>query len=212
MQIDLEDMIKEVACKVLYIHRKKTNNEIFYVGVGNASRPYNFYKEARSAFWLKTKEKYGVIVEVLETGLTKEQAFKKEVQLIKQIGRRDLNKGPLVNHTNGGDGISGFRNCVIDIVTGEVYLNISVWARYKNYNQSMAVKDLKGIHKFNIRKLSKKHTIKWGISDTYFGPDNSVSNYDPVEVFSKQKNQLIKQLKSYLVNNKRPRKTRIKCL
>ena len=35
MQIDLEDMIREVSNKVLYIHRKATDNTIFYVGIGN---------------------------------------------------------------------------------------------------------------------------------------------------------------------------------
>lgn len=39
--------------------------------------------------------------------LTEEEAFTKEKFLIEIIGRRDLKLGPLVNLTNGGDGVSG---------------------------------------------------------------------------------------------------------
>lgn len=44
---------------------------------------------------------------VVADGLTREIASALEVALIKSIGREDLGLGPLVNRTNGGDGVAG---------------------------------------------------------------------------------------------------------
>jgi len=41
---------------------------------------------------------------VVKDNLTHEESCELEIELIKLIGRRDLNQGPLVNHTAGGDG------------------------------------------------------------------------------------------------------------
>ena len=199
MQIDLEDMIREVSNKVLYIHRKKTDGTIFYVGIGNPSRPYNFHQETRSAFWQKTAAKHGVIVEVLEKNLTPEKAKEKEIYLIKKIGRRDLNEGTLVNHTDGGDGTAGFRNRVIDINTGDVYLNVSVYARYKKIPISSVVYSLENSYTLPIRKLSNDDVIQWGEKDTCFIDDD----YDCIDNTNKEINKQIEYIKSYLINNKK---------
>jgi len=199
MQIDLEDMIREVSNKVLYIHRKATDNTIFYVGIGNPSRPYNFHQETRSAFWQKTASKHGVIVEVLEENLTPDKAIEKEIYLIKKIGRRDLNEGTLVNHTDGGGGTAGFRNRVIDINTGDVYLNVSVYARYKKIPISSVNYSLDKSHTLPIRKLSNEDYIQWSDKDIYFID----KNYEAIDTTNKDIDKLIEQLKSYLINNKK---------
>ena len=198
MQIDLEDMIREVSNKVLYIHRKASDNTIFYVGFGNPSRPYNFHQETRSAFWQKTAAKHGVIVEVLEESLTTEKAKEKEVYLIKKIGRRDLNEGTLVNHTDGGDGTTGFRNRVIDINNGDIYLNVTVYARYKKIPISSVVYSLDKTNSLPIRKLSNDDVIQWGEKDIYFSAEENEST-EPNEEINKQ----IEYIKSYLINNKK---------
>ena len=93
---------------VVYTH-EKPNGEIFYVGVGNVKRPYSFIKKgwgARSKAWWNIVDKYGYpIVKIVCENLSSVEALEKEKELIKLYGRRDLNEGSLVNHTDGGDGV-----------------------------------------------------------------------------------------------------------
>jgi hypothetical protein len=44
--------------------------------------------------------------------LTEQQAFNLEIALIKEIGRADLDSGPLVNLTEGGEGSSGCKRSI----------------------------------------------------------------------------------------------------
>lgn len=92
---------------VIYAHYKKTNNEIFYVGIGTRRRAYEKCKDSRSLYWHKTVSKHGYEVEILCEDLTWEQACELETLLIKFYGRRNLGLGPLVNLTDGGEGTQG---------------------------------------------------------------------------------------------------------
>lgn len=87
---------------LLYFH-KKPCGEIFYVGIGNKKRPY--IKQSRSKWWHNIVNKYGYNVEIISENLTHEQAVILEKFYIKDIGRRDLKTGTLINQTDGGDGI-----------------------------------------------------------------------------------------------------------
>ena len=88
--------------KTLYIHRRKDNNEVFYVGIGNEKRPYR--KQGRNQFWHNIVDKYGYYVDILAEDLSIDDALELEELLISEYGRRDLGDGNLVNLTNGGDG------------------------------------------------------------------------------------------------------------
>lgn len=46
---------------------------------------------------------------ILAEGLTEDEAFALEVLWIRTIGRRDQNSGPLLNGTNGGEGVVGHK-------------------------------------------------------------------------------------------------------
>jgi hypothetical protein len=93
---------------VVYTH-EKPNGEIFYVGIGNNKRPYSFIRKgwgARSKAWWNIVNKHGYPkVKIVYENLSYEDAIEKEKELIKFFGRRDLNEGSLVNHTDGGDGV-----------------------------------------------------------------------------------------------------------
>lgn len=89
----------------IYAHINPLKNEIFYIGKGTSNRAYR--KKGRSDWWYKTVNKYGYIVDILEEGLTEEEALEREKWYITRIGRRDQGKGPLVNQTDGGEGTSG---------------------------------------------------------------------------------------------------------
>jgi len=79
--------------------------EVFYVGIGNAKRPYTH--RSRNQLWHKVVSKYNYIVVVIHDELTYLDACILEKQYIKQFGRRCNNTGSLVNFTEGGEGIIG---------------------------------------------------------------------------------------------------------
>ena len=89
----------------VYIHRKKTNGEVFYVGKGSGKRAWHSF--GRNTLWKRTSEKYGWSVEIVESGLQGWYAFELEKDLIAFYGRRDLGQGTLTNLSDGGDGASG---------------------------------------------------------------------------------------------------------
>ena len=89
----------------VYIHRKKDDGEIFYVGIGLPKRPYDVKK--RNKFWKYVVNKHGYNVEILYDGLSWKSARDIEIQLIQKYGRRDLDEGTLVNLTDGGEGAYG---------------------------------------------------------------------------------------------------------
>ncbi len=90
---------------LLYLHRRKTDDIVFYVGIGNSKRPY--IKNTRSSFWKNEVQKHNYTIEILTDNLNWENAQESEIRLIKLYGRRDLGLGTLVNLTDGGDGSPG---------------------------------------------------------------------------------------------------------
>lgn len=93
-------MDKIVIDTCIYFHIVK--NQIIYVGIGNAKRPYS--KGCRSKQWNEII-KNGYDVDIYKTGLTWKEACQLEIEWIAKIGRKDKELGPLVNMTDGGDGI-----------------------------------------------------------------------------------------------------------
>jgi hypothetical protein len=103
----------------VYRHIRLDKNEVFYIGIGkqaNYKRAYNTYK--RNDHWKKIINLTNYKVEIIEDGLSWEQACKKEKELIAFYGRDDLKKGTLVNMTDGGDGLINPSN-EIRIKSGE---------------------------------------------------------------------------------------------
>jgi anti-sigma28 factor (negative regulator of flagellin synthesis) len=87
---------------VVYIHKRKDTNEVFYVGIGKIQRPY--HKSKRNKYWKSIVNKHGYDIEIIHKDLSWENACKIERQLISQYGRLDLGTGILVNMTDGGEG------------------------------------------------------------------------------------------------------------
>jgi hypothetical protein len=92
---------------VLYAHRRNDDNSIFYIGIGTPKRPYS--NRDRNNYWRNIVKKYGRSVEILKTGLSREEAFLWEKALIKLLGREDQGTGRLVNLTDGGDGNNSWK-------------------------------------------------------------------------------------------------------
>lgn len=82
--------------KVVYIHRRKDNNSIFYVGMGFLDRSKD--KINRSKEW-KEISKDGYNIDVVAKDLTRKDAVELESFIIDEIGLENL-----VNKSNGGEG------------------------------------------------------------------------------------------------------------
>jgi hypothetical protein len=89
---------------IVYRHRRLDTNEIFYIGIGRDIKRA-FDKHKRNRHWLSINNNTTIDVEILKEDLSWEDAQELEIFLIEQYGRRDLGTGPLVNLTNGGDGL-----------------------------------------------------------------------------------------------------------
>ncbi len=90
----------------VYVHRKKTTGEVFYVGKGRGRRAWQW--SDRSSYWKRVAEKYGYTVEIYLSNIQEWYAFEVEKNLIAYYGREDSDEGTLVNHTDGGEGLSGY--------------------------------------------------------------------------------------------------------
>lgn len=103
-------------------------NKIFYVGKGtkyNNSyyRLSNHIKDSKYALdgKIPMNHKFRTILQIIEQGLKPEikviyetdnidDVNSKEIELIKSYGRRDNNTGILTNHTDGGEGMLGYKH------------------------------------------------------------------------------------------------------
>ena len=94
--------------KVVYLHRRNDNDSIFYVGMGSLIRAKS--KLHRNNYWNNVVKKYGYYTEVVAKDLSTEDAYELEMFLISELGRKDLNKGILVNMTDGGDGCNNWND------------------------------------------------------------------------------------------------------
>lgn len=88
---------------VVYQHRRKDNNEIFYIGEGTLKRAYQDEKNRRNSLWIQTvQEAGGFEVDILAKGLTKEESLKLEAEYIKKYGTVKHGTGILVNERLSG--------------------------------------------------------------------------------------------------------------
>lgn len=84
---------------VVYLHKKKNTDDVFYVGIGSTeNRAYSI--RDRNIHWKRVVDKYGYDVEIIESDVEWDIACSKEKSLIKEYGRHNL-----TNMTDGGDGL-----------------------------------------------------------------------------------------------------------
>lgn len=91
---------------VVYLHRTKDSNEVFYVGIGNSEkRP--FQKHSRTVFWKNIVNKHGLLVEITHKNIIWEEAQYIEKYLISFW--REVSKVKLCNLTDGGGGCENLK-------------------------------------------------------------------------------------------------------
>lgn len=95
----------------IYLHHRLDTGEVFYVGKGTRTnnKQYGraYSRHTRSKLWTSVAAKAGYSVAIIADFFDEADAFCLERQLISQHGRRHLVAGPLVNMTDGGEGMSG---------------------------------------------------------------------------------------------------------
>jgi len=115
-------LITEEGKYYLYRHVRIDTNEVFYIGIGSKcktgvkykyKRAYDF--KQRSKFWKRiyNKSKENIRVDFLIESEDLKFILEKEKEFIDLYGRKNLNKGSLVNLTNGGDG--SFERVISDV-------------------------------------------------------------------------------------------------
>lgn len=94
----------------VYRHIRLDKNIPFYIGIGSDTKGQHnraYRQHNRSRHWHNIVNKHGYLVEILHDNIDWDTACILEQQLISIYGRMDLQKGDLVNLTNGGDGVLG---------------------------------------------------------------------------------------------------------
>lgn len=86
-----------------YVHRRADTGEVFYVGKGCGNR-LNFTHQ-RSEYWNRVVAKHGFVAEFVAFFIENCHAMDHEVCLIAEYRAAGA---ALVNHTNGGEGTSGW--------------------------------------------------------------------------------------------------------
>jgi len=98
----MEEITKDTC---LYMHTRKSDGRIFYIGIGDKDRPTD--KSGRNNHWYNTVNKHNYDVTIIVNGLTWERACELEILMIAFYGREDKAGGCLVNMTDGGQGAKG---------------------------------------------------------------------------------------------------------
>lgn len=111
-----------MTCYYVYLHRKKTTGEVFYVGKGKGCRANQ--KASRSSSWKSAFQKHGVDVEIVEKDIQEWYALELESNLIDYYGRSDLGQGSLVNKKDGHSFGRGFSGSGKEDLSKYTFLNI----------------------------------------------------------------------------------------
>jgi hypothetical protein len=89
----------------VYQHIRLDENSIFYVGKGHKSR--HIEKSNRNNYWHNVVNKAGFVSEILFDNLDEELSLLVEMELIDKYRRLGYK---LVNLTDGGEGVSGYKH------------------------------------------------------------------------------------------------------
>jgi hypothetical protein len=89
----------------VYIHRRATDNKVFYVGKGKLKRAWSIV--GRNKYWKNVYNKHGFTTEIVYENLSENDAFilEKDVILEMKYHFQDY----ITNMTDGGEGVSGLK-------------------------------------------------------------------------------------------------------
>lgn len=126
----------------VYLHRRESDNSVFYVGKGMGNRSHS--KKNRNNHWRNIVLKNGYKVEIVQAGMQEWWAFELEKDLIALYGRENL-----CNLTDGGEGSSGF-------VMPSHSRKIMSLKQKKRFRDPLAIKNLSAAQKIGWAKPGVK--------------------------------------------------------
>lgn len=150
----------------VYRHIRLDTEQVFYIGVGTItlnpiSNTYNelykraFVKANRNYFWKNIVNKTEYCVDIVFEHFDYEEVEKKEKELIKLYGRRDLKQGILCNLTDGG---KGFRMIPIKKHPEDIRLKMSLASKGVKKSEE---------HKEKLRQAKFSNPIKYWKGKTF---------------------------------------------
>ena len=194
--------------------------EPFYVGKGKGRRykrhlnksNYNktrTHKSNRIKFLIENG--YEIKIIKVEENISENKSFELEIDLIKKIGRFDINSGPLCNHTDGGEGSSGGVRKNKGKTLEEVYGIVKAQIIKKKLSKSHELPNSKS--KLVLRPRKKPKSNKGKTLDEIYGVVKAkelkkkiVKNLIPNKKGSKLSNETKKKISNSLIG-KRGRNT-----
>tara|TARA_B100001093_G_C26679197_1_gene949671 strand:- start:259 stop:1104 length:846 start_codon:yes stop_codon:yes gene_type:complete len=221
----------------VYIHRRKTNNEVFYVGIAKIQKETSKYDRPsdtwkRSKEWKEVYKEFGRKVQIYKVNLSLLEAYREEIRLINYYGRRDLGTGILVNKTCGGDGGMGIpmpkgkdeptSKPIVDVRTGKVvFYGYREAAEHFGVDKSHIGKVLRkvgsgGIAQFNwglMLKTRYDYMLEQGIDPVaYLKKQSDIANRNIRKGYkrTKKQNQRMREIvKAQYISGKRVVKPRL---
>ena len=144
----------------VYLHRRKSNGKVFYVGKGTRYRHKSLWN--RSQHWKNIVNKHGYTIEIVQNGMQEWWAFELEKDLILKYQDHGL-----CNRTYGGEGASGV---VVSEETKKKYkerrqsiewrTNLSTKAKKRFSNPNF-----KNDHKARIKEAMNQPNVKQKLRD-----------------------------------------------
>lgn len=168
----------------VYLHKKKTTGEIFYVGKGNSRRAWE--RGGRNKYWHSIVKAHDYVVEIYQNYLQEWYALELEQDLILKYGRRIDKTGTLCNITTGGESQSGEANARYDH---------TLWTFYNTKNKEELVMTRQAFLKLHpevhvnilfsdksYSQMSKGWLVKEKVSDEYLVAlsNNFRREYSPI--------------------------------
>lgn len=152
----------------LYRHIRLDTNMPFYIGIGVRNRAYSTHN--RNKYWHHIVNKVGYEVEIVLDDLIWGKAVEKEKEFIKLYGRKDNGTGVLINLTDGGEGMLGWK-CPDEIKKALSAARKGQPCTNKGYIHNEKVRQLmslkgKGVPKSLGRKLSEETKNKIRVAAT----------------------------------------------
>jgi hypothetical protein len=163
-----------------FVYTHSIDGIIFYVGCGKI-RPrkprssYSFRLQherayaiaKRSTHWKEFVKGRHIVVQIVADGLTMNDAYAKETELVVKYGRIDLGSGSLVNKTDGGN--KGKKNCKNECIIRVVQMDLD-GNTIKVWNTVKSIQEVTGFLRTNVIKCCRKKQItaygyKWRYED-----------------------------------------------